>query len=132
MRQFFPRPHDLIRRGTAEAASDRDERSPAGQHPRGTPGSVPATAKRRSAPMCDDGATPYVRANLDEGGRGMTPQRFNRGVFGIGIIGGLLLTSCNAQGPASRDKAGGDAEPVVLTFANGSAGLYYNDAVQFF
>jgi TRAP-type C4-dicarboxylate transport system substrate-binding protein len=63
----------------------------------------------------------------------MTSKTLERARLGIGIAGALLLASCaGAQQAAGSDKAGGDADPIVLTFADGTAGLYYNDAVQFF
>src|SRR5262245_42115713 len=47
----------------------------------------------------------------------------------------LSLTACGATqqgGAGGDDKAGGDADPVVLTMADATAGLYYNQAVQLF
>ena len=54
----------------------------------------------------------------------MSNKRFDRARIGIGIAGGLLLASCaGAEQAAGGDKAGGDADPVVLTMADATAGL---------
>ena len=39
---------------------------------------------------------------------------------------------CGQQQAGGDNKAGGDDDPVVLTMADATAGLYYNDAVQYF
>ena len=63
----------------------------------------------------------------------MSNKTLERARLGIGIAGALLLASCaGAEQAAGSDKAGGDADPVVLTMADFTSGLYYVPAVQHF
>ena len=49
----------------------------------------------------------------------MSNNDFRPSQVGAGIAGALLLASCaGAQQAAGSDKAGGDADPVVLTMAD--------------
>ena len=60
----------------------------------------------------------------------MSNKSLERVRLGIAIAGALLLTSCaGAQQAAGGDKAGGEADPVVLTIADATWGRSAGRAV---
>ena len=65
----------------------------------------------------------------------MSTERFVRARVGIVAAAALMVAACSGDQSASsggEDKAGGSAEPVVLTIANTASSFQYNPAVQYF
>ena len=96
-------------------------------------GSVPAAGSRRSARMCDDGLVLMFEAQRrprewDDDSTTIHPSpgghRDHRRTAADEL--------CGRSTAGGDNKAGGDDDPVVLTMADATAGLYYNAAVQYF